>query len=180
MEIKPIRSALGLLVLGSLLLPFGTAGAQASAAKVEEEAPLTLPIRNLTMEAATKMAQATIEACRKEGYAIAVTVVDRGGHPQVMLRDTVSPDLTLTISEQKAYTAMSFNTATSELENRFSSPFSVGKVEGLVMSAGGLPVEAGGQILGGIGVSGGPTGKVDELCARAGLDAVSGDLELSL
>jgi len=48
-----------------------------------------------------------------------VTVVDRGGYPQVVLRDTLSMDLTLPISKQKAYTAMSFNSATSALEGRF-------------------------------------------------------------
>lgn len=126
------------------------------------------------------MAKASITACRKEGVQIAVTVIDRGGHPQVILRDVLAQDLTLTISKQKAYTAMSFNTATSLMGDRFTEPFSIGKVEGLVMSAGGLPINAGGNILGGIGVSGAPSGKTDEKCAQAGIDAISDDIEMAI
>jgi len=88
-------------------------------------------------------------------------------------------DLTLNISRQKAYTAMSFNTPTSALGGRFTEPFSIGKVKGLVMSAGGLPINVGGNIFGGIGVSGAPSGVTDEKCAQAGLDAIVDDLEMA-
>lgn len=146
-------------------------------AAAEDDAPL-VNIKRLSMEMALKLAQATIAQCRKEGVQIGVTVMDRGGHPQVVLRDVLAPDLTLTISRQKAYTALSFNSATSAMENRFTQPFSVGKVEGLVFSAGGLPITAGGMILGGVGVSGAPTGEQDERCARIGLESISADLEM--
>lgn len=142
------------------------------------EAPLVVKIPRLSLEAAEKMAKATLAQCRKEGVQIAVTVMDRGGHPLVVMRDTLAPDLTLTISRQKAYTAMSFNAATSALENRFPGPHSVAKLEGLVMSAGGLPISAVGNIVGGIGVSGAPSGEQDERCAQAGLKAVSDELEM--
>ena len=150
------------------------AGAQA-----DEEQPLMVDIKRLSMESAMTIARATIAQCRKEGVQVAVTVMDRGGHPQVVLRDVLAGDLTLTISRQKAYTALSFNTPTSGMEGRFTSPFSVGKVEGLVMSAGGLPITAGGSIIGGVGVSGAPSGETDEKCAQAGIDAISDDLEMA-
>lgn len=142
------------------------------------EDPPIVPIKRLSMEMALQIAQGAIAQCRKEGVQIGVTVVDRGGHPQAVLRDVLAMDLTLTISKQKAYTAMSFNSPTSELETRFKSPFSVGKIDGLVMSAGGLPINAGGTILGGVGVSGSPSGETDEKCAKAGIDAVLADLEM--
>lgn len=145
-----------------------------------DEAPLTTQIQRLTMDTALTVAQATIEKCRGEGVNVAVTVVDRGGDVQIVLRDTLAMDLTLEISRQKAYTAMSFNTPTSQLTDRFTSPFSVGKVEGVLMSAGGVPINAGGTIIGGIGVSGAPSGETDEICAQAGLDAILDDLEMSL
>ena len=44
--------------------------------------------------------------------------------------------------------------------------------------AGGLPIQAGGRLYGGIGVSGAPDGKTDEACAQAGIDAVIDDLEM--
>jgi uncharacterized protein GlcG (DUF336 family) len=158
------------LSLGLLLMPAAQAADQ----------PATLPIPRLTVDLATKAAQATIEACRKEGVNIAVTIIDRGGHPQVVLRDTLAMDLTLPISQKKAYTAMSFNSATSQLTDRFSGSYSVPKIDSLVISAGGIPINAGGSILGGIGVSGAPSGETDEKCAKAGLDAIQADLEMGM
>jgi len=144
----------------------------------EKEAPVTVPIPRLSMEIAMKMAKATIDACRKETVNIAVTIIDRGGHPQVVLRDTLAMDLTLTASRQKAYTAMSFNSATSNLIGRFPGIYSVPKIDGVLIAAGGLPITgAGSSIIGGIGVSGAPQGTTDEKCAQAGIDAVKFELE---
>lgn len=148
-------------------------------AAAEDEA-LAVSIKRLTMESALKVAQAGIEACRKKGIQIGITVVDRGGHPQVVLRDVLAPDLTLTVSHYKAYTAVSFTAATSALTDRFKdNPFSPGKAPKITTSAGGLPIEAGGVLYGGVGVSGAPDGKVDEECAQAGIDAIQGDLEMA-
>ncbi len=145
---------------------------------VQAEEPLTISIKRMKMETALRIAQAAITQCRKEGVQIAVTVVDRSGHPQVMLRDVLAMDITLEISKQKAHTAMAFNAALSTMEERFTKPFQVAKIDGLVISAGGIPINIGGSILGGIGVSGAPSGEIDEKCAQAGLDAVSDDLEM--
>lgn len=141
--------------------------------------PLVVPIKRLSLDAALRVARASIDACRKRGVQIAVTVVDRGGHPQAVLRDALAPDVTLTVSHKKAYTAMAFNTATSSLEGRFTNPFSVAKVDALLMSAGGVPVQAGGVLLGAVGVSGAPSGTIDEDCANAGVQAIAEDLEFS-
>lgn len=142
------------------------------------EQSMAVNIKRLSMESALKIAQAAIQACRKEGVQVAVTVVDRGGNAQVVLRDVLAMDLTLTISQQKAYTAMSFNAATSSLEGRFKTLGSIAKIEGIVFSAGGVPIQAGGTIYGGVGVSGAPSGKTDEKCAAAGVKAVAADLEM--
>lgn len=48
------------------------------------------------------------------------------------------------------------------------------------MSAGGVPIQAGGQLLGGVGVSGAPAGETDEERAQAGVDAVIDDLEMCM
>jgi uncharacterized protein GlcG (DUF336 family) len=161
-------------IIRSLLL--GTAIMMAGAAQAD--APVTLDIKRLTLEMAYQIAHATLEACRAEGVNVAVTVVDRGGHPQVVLRDTLAMDLTLEISKQKAYTAMSFNAPLSDMEDRFTKPFQVGKVQGIVFSAGGLPIHVAGSIVGGVGVSGAPSGELDERCAAAGIDSVQFELEM--
>ena len=48
---------------------------------------------------------------------------------------------------------------------------------GAVIIGGGLTVEAGGSLLGAIGVSGAPGGDADEACAKAGIDAVRDRLD---
>ncbi len=151
-----------------------------SAAWSADDPPVTIAIQRLSLDMAVKAAQATVEACREKGMNITVAVVDRGGRDQVVLRDTLAMPLTVDVARQKAYAAMNFNVPTSQLENRFTAPFSPGKVEGIVLSAGAVPIEAGGTIIGGIGVSGAPSGKTDEECASAGLAAISTDLEMSI
>jgi uncharacterized protein GlcG (DUF336 family) len=145
-----------------------------SPAMAEEE--MVVNIKRLSMETTQQMAMAAIEACRKEGINVGVTVVDRNGIPQVMLRDTLAAHLTIEISKRKAYTAANFNAATSTLEDRADT--AVGRFDDLIMSAGGVPINVGGFIYGGIGVSGAPSGETDEMCAQAGLDAVAEDLEM--
>lgn len=158
----------------SALLLFGM-GLIASAQAAE---PLTVNIKRLSMDTALRIANAAIAQCRKEGVQIAVTVIDRGGHEQAVLRDTLAMDITIPISKQKAHTAMAFNSPTSQLEGRFQGAYQVPKLDGLLVSAGGIPIDVGGNILGGVGVSGAPSGLTDEKCAKAGLDAVRPDLEM--
>lgn len=145
---------------------------------VQAEEAMTISTKRMTLETATRIAQAAITQCRKEGVQIAVTVVDRGGHPQVVMRDVLAMDITLPISKQKAHTAMAFNSPLSQMEGRFKGNYQVPKIDGLVISAGGLPINIGGTILGGVGVSGAPSGVTDEKCAKAGVDAVRADLEM--
>jgi uncharacterized protein GlcG (DUF336 family) len=145
-----------------------------SPALAEDE--MVVNIKRLSMETTQTMAMAAVEACREQGINVGVTVVDRNGIPQVMLRDTLAAHLTIEISKRKAYTAANFNAATSTLEDRANT--AVGRFDDLIMSAGGLPINVGGFIYGGIGVSGAPSGETDEVCAQAGLDAVADDLEM--
>ncbi|MDH5425774.1 MAG: heme-binding protein [Gammaproteobacteria bacterium] len=143
-----------------------------------EEEAMVVSVKRLTMESALKIAQESIKTCRKKGIQVGVTVVDRSGNTQVVLRDVLAPDITLAVSFQKAYTAVSFSAATSALTRQAGSPLA--NVDKLMFSAGGLLIQAGGQILGGVGVSGAPGGEIDEECAQAGIKAIIDDLEMSL
>lgn len=145
---------------------------------VAEEASPTVNLKRLSLETANQVALGAVEACRKEGIQIGVTVVDRDGTVQVVMRDTIAAQITVPISRMKAFTAVNFNAPTSALSERADSP--IGRIDGLVMSAGGLPIQAGGQLLGGVGVSGAPSGETDERCAQAGVDKVIDDLEMAM
>lgn len=144
---------------------------------VHAEESLAVSIKRLSMEAAFKIAQDAIAECRKKGIQAAVSVVDRGGHEQVMLRDTLAVDLATRLAYEKAYTALSFNVPTSQLTGRATSP--LGNRDGLLMLGGGLPIEVGGIIYGAVGVSGAQTSDDDHDCAKAGIKAIKDDLEMN-
>lgn len=137
----------------------------------------TLSVKRLTMESASAAAQGAIAECRKQRVQAAVTVVDKNGIVQAVLRDTLAPPVTLDISKMKAYTAANFSVDTSTMDRQANSP--IGRIDGLVTSAGGVVINIGGVIYGGIGVSGAPSGDIDEKCAKAGLAAIAEDLEMA-
>ena len=139
---------------------------------------MVVQVKRMTLETANAIALASVKACREKGIQIGVTVVDREGIPQAVMRDTIAPTITLPISRGKAYAAVMFNVATSELGERANTP--IGRTEGVVMSTGGIPIQVGGALLGGVGVSGAPSGETDAECAQAGIDAVQTDLEMSM
>lgn len=151
--------------------------ALATSSPLAEDAMVT-QIKRMSLETATTIAQAAIAACRDKGIQIGVTVVDRDGIPQAALRDTIAPTITLPISKGKAYAAVMFNVPTSQLAERANTP--VGRTPGVVMSTGGLPIQVAGALIGGVGVSGAPSGETDAECAQAGVDAVMMDLEMSM
>jgi len=142
------------------------------------EEGLTISVKRLTLETALKIAQGAMDACRSKGIQISVAVVDRDGALQVKLRDTIAAPITLEISERKAFTAVNFNAPTSGLLSRSDS--ALGRLDSIILLAGGVPIEVGGSLLGGVGVSGAPTGDTDEACALAGVNRVMEDLQLAM
>lgn len=136
--------------------------------------------KSLTPEAALAAAKAAMESCRKSGFQVSVAVVDRAGITQVLLRDRFAGPHTVDVSANKAWTAVSFRTATTALalETHANKPMSGLRNQPRFLAAGGgLPIEGGGSLLGGIGVSGAPGGEADEACAKAGIRAISDALE---
>jgi uncharacterized protein GlcG (DUF336 family) len=135
----------------------------------------------LTPELALELAQASLANCRSSGYQVAVAVVDRMGGTQVMLRDRYAGPHTPDTAERKAWTAVSFRSDTLSLAKNTEpgSPQSGARmINNALMIGGGVPIEVSGSIVGGVGVSGAPSGKHDDLCARAGIKVVIESLEL--
>ena len=136
--------------------------------------------KSLSPELAQDLAKATLADCRKRGFQVTVAVVDRFGITQVLLRDRFAGPHTVTTATGKAWTAVSFRTSTTEL-SAISQPgmmqAGIRSLPGAVIIGGGLTVEAGGALLGAVGVSGAPGGDADEACAKAGIDAVRDKLD---
>jgi uncharacterized protein GlcG (DUF336 family) len=144
-----------------------------SAAKADESATVTY--KSLSPEVALEAAQAALKQCRTDGFQVAVVVVDRFGQPQVLLRDRYAGLPAADTATRKAYTALGFHAATSDLAKSIKSgsmDSGLARLPHVAMLAGGLVIEAGGTVLGGIGVAGAPGGDKDEACAKAGLDAI--------
>ncbi len=137
--------------------------------------------KTLAPDTAVAMAQSALTACREKGFQVAVAVVDRMGVPQAMVRDRYAGPHTPDTATRKAWTAISFREATLDLsENTTGDSPQTGarQITGALMLGGGVPVEVAGSVVGGIGISGAPTGADDHACALAGIEAVRADLEL--
>lgn len=163
-------AAVGLAAL-LLGLPLG------AQAQDDDEALVTVKIMKL--DVAMQLAQAALANCREQGFQVGVAVVDRFGVTQVVLRDRFAGPHTVSTSQRKAWTAISFRGATTELSEATApgeEAYGARDVTNALMLGGGVPVEAAGSIVGGVGVSGAPSGQADEDCALAGIEAVADQL----
>ena len=142
--------------------------------------PATFTVKMLTPETALKAAQAALTKCRKDGFQTAVAVVDRAGVVQVLLRDRFAGAHTPDMAIAKAWTAASFRQSTTSLAIETQPGKSMSGIRQLprvLVAGGGLPIEAAGNLLGAIAVSGAPGGDADDACAAAGIKAISEDIE---
>jgi uncharacterized protein GlcG (DUF336 family) len=165
-----VKPAAALVAASAFVLSVPLAAAQA-----------TFTLRVLTPETALKAAQAALKKCRDSGYQATIAVVDRGGVLQVLLRDRFAGPHTVELARAKAYTAASFRTATAALAEATQPGRPQSGIRNrpdVAAVGGGLTIEAGGSLLGGIGVSGAPGGSEDERCAAAGIEAIREDIEL--
>ena len=140
----------------------------------------TVTYKSLSPELALDLARAILGDCQKRGFQVAVVVTDRFGSPQVMLRDRYAGPHTPTTAQGKAWTAASFRTSTLDLM-AMSQPgmpqSGLRNLPNVVMIGGGIVVEAGGSMIGAVGVSGAPGGDMDDACAKAGVAAIKDKLD---
>jgi len=138
--------------------------------------------KSMSPETALELAQASLASCGALGYQVSVVVVDRMGIPQVMLRDRYAGPHTPDTARRKAWTAVSFRSDTlllAQTTGPDSSQSGARQISDALMLGGGMPVMASGSIVGGVGISGAPSGEADHKCAEAGINAVLEKLELA-
>ena len=114
------------------------------------------------------------------GLKIGVSVVDRGGHVLISMRDDGTAHHVIELAERKAYTARIFRQTTGQFVDRIiNNPRSQGlkDTKGALASLGGVPIKVGDDTIGGVGVSGAPGGVNDEACAAAGIEKVAAQLK---
>lgn len=134
--------------------------------------------KNISLAMAPTIAQAAVAQCESMGFKVSVTVVDPAGLPIVMLRGDGAGLHTPEGAERKAYTARTFSQPSADFVKRLTErPETVGSRQytRVLALAGGLPIKAGSEVVGAVGVSGSP-GK-DDVGSQAGIDKVADQLK---
>ena len=156
------------LIMGVAGFLFGT-GTAGAADELPKESVLPSSL-------AVKAVQAAVEFCKKDGYRVTASVVDRGGVLRAMVRFDGAGPHTVESSRKKAFTAASLKRPTSELAELMAKTPTLQALRDMdrhiLILGGGLPIEINGEMVGGIGVGGAPGAHLDDACAQAGLDAI--------
>jgi uncharacterized protein GlcG (DUF336 family) len=127
----------------------------------------------ITLEAAKKMVAAGESEAVKNGWNVAITIVDASGGLILFQKLDETQPGSIAVSQGKARTSALFKRPTKAMEEMIAG----GKtaflaVEGITPIQGGLPVIADGKVIGAIGVSG-VTSAQDEQIAMAALAALN-------
>jgi uncharacterized protein GlcG (DUF336 family) len=129
----------------------------------------------LPLALAVEAAQAAIATCKGQGYNVSAVVVDRTGVTQLLAAGDGASVGSRDLARRKAYTSAIRGITTGDLAKRVAVPGAFNPTlydTQLVTSQGGLPIKAGDETIGAIGVSGAPGGEKDEACASAGLGKI--------
>jgi len=132
----------------------------------------------LSLGLARTIAEAALTECKSKGFATSVAVVDRAGQVLVLLRDENASAQTAEMSRRKAYTARMFRTSTMEFQKRTADPLYAAQrdVADILALGGGVPIQIGEDVIGGVGSSGSSQVQ-DDACARAGVAKVAAQLK---
>jgi uncharacterized protein GlcG (DUF336 family) len=131
--------------------------------------------RNMSLEMAKTIAEATIGECKSKGFHTSVVVVDRGGQVLVMLRDEQATPQTAEMARRKAYTAVMFRSTTLEFQKRTAEDPTLApqrQVADILALGGGVPIRVDKEIVGGV-ASSGSSQEQDDACAKAGIAKVA-------
>ena len=156
------------------LAGMGVAGMLAAPAAGE-----LLTQKSLSAGMAMAIAQTALETCTRQGYQVSVHVLGRNGEVLVAVRGDNAPPHTMENSQRKAYTSRTFRIPSGEFVQRVKDNPTLGAVHltGIIAAQGALPIKAGDEVIGAVGVSGAPGGEKDEVCAKAGIDKVADQLK---
>lgn len=161
-----------LFIAPLLLASLGNTGANAQELLIE---------RNLSFAIANEIAQTAMATCKANGYRVTVSVVDRAGELRILLRGDNTNPHTVENSRRKAYTSRTLGIPSAQFAEDYFKPVNTrvaqATLPGFIALGGALPIKAGDEVIGAVGVSGAPGGEKDEVCAKAGIDKVADKLK---
>ncbi len=136
---------------------------------------ITVAKRSISSAAALAAVSAAVQKGVEAGCRMNAAVVDAGGNLLAFLRADGAFLHSIGIAQDKALTAVGFGMSTSQLYQAVKEPEvlreGIQRRDRVVLFAGGFPIVVAGEVVGGIGCSGGSE-EQDCLCAKAGLAAI--------
>ena len=149
------------ILIGAALVAF-TVGASAQDKRPDYGAAVNAA-------AAKKIATGVVAECQKNGWNVAVAVVDNHGSLVYFERMDNTQTASLDIAVGKAKAAATYRRTTRVFMDAINKGGpATATLPGVFASPGGVPIMVEGKVTGGVGVSG-VTGDQDEQCAKAGL-----------
>lgn len=136
----------------------------------------TIPMSAISLAGAQKVLAAAMAKANEIGLAACIAVCDPGGHPILTARMDGAPILSMNIANDKAFTVVAFKGMPTHawwgaIENEPSLVHGIVKTDRLIVFGGGVGLWSGGQLVGGVGVSGG-SAQQDQTIAEAGAAAL--------
>jgi uncharacterized protein GlcG (DUF336 family) len=134
--------------------------------------------KNVSMALAMAVMQGALDQCTKDGYKVSVVIVDKGGNVAGSIRGDGTGPHTMEFARMKAYTARTRNQTSLQTMKLLEDPANafIRQIPNVVGVGGGVPIRAGTEVIGAVGVSGAPGGEKDEVCANAGIAKVEAAL----
>jgi uncharacterized protein GlcG (DUF336 family) len=148
----------------------GTLSAQTPASAVISE-------HSISLNAAIELATAALAKCRADGYKVTITVLNRHARVALVLSDDGANPHTIENSLRKAYTSFTTKAPSVDMQKR-TQPGLAGfmLLDKITAIEGALPIFAGSEIVGSVGISGAPGGEKDAACAKVGIDKIAAGL----
>jgi uncharacterized protein GlcG (DUF336 family) len=132
------------------------------------------PMTPLTLAEARALTAAAEAKAAEIGILIATSIVDPAGHLIAFARLDGTQLASTALSQNKAYTAIAWQRPSQEMffvSQPGQTGYALQAVDSrFVFAGGGMPLSAGGVIVGGVGISGG-TAEQDQECAEAAVAA---------
>ena len=144
-----------------------------------------LTTHRLSAALAAEAVAEAVASCAKRGYKVTTAIVDDDDVVQAMLRGDGASMTTLKSSRDKAYTVLMLGASRNEdtssaIAQRMGNTPSAGglvKLPRILLLGGAIRIKVGTEAIAAIGVGGAPGGELDEACAKAGVDKISGRLK---
>jgi glc operon protein GlcG len=129
-------------------------------------------VRVLTLEDATRIADAAEARAMEDNWTVVITIIDAGGHPILLRRIDGTQIGSIEIALQKAKSAVFYKRPTKAFQDGVAAGNTgILNLPDVLPFEGGLPIMHDGAVIGGIGVSG-VTAEQDGIIAQAGIDAL--------